>query len=162
MRRIAAIVAGATLVSLLGCNSLLAPKAPDSMPRELQAVYDDIKGTGKRKSRGYETGIEVGTGKERFKFEIFIDNKDNWEAYVRVPGKERSTTIIQSETELHGWTSGNVADRRPLEAEVARVLYQSHISMVKEAVGNGTATFTYEDPLIDGQFLGYNFKVPRP
>ena len=76
MRQIVAIAAGLTLVGILdGCSSLLAPKAPDSMPRDLQSVYDNIKGEGTHKSRGYETGIVVGEGKEHFTFEILIANQ---------------------------------------------------------------------------------------
>jgi len=87
-----------------------------------------------------------------------IDRQYNWEAYVRLQGEMR-TTVYQRGDEIGGWVSGKDIDREPLEEEAARDLYEVHLTKARQAIEDGTAQFTYQEPFLQGQIFGYSFKM---
>ncbi len=148
------------VVIALSSGCALAPSAPDSMPPEIRAAYEDIGG-GISNSGRYTKGVAVGTGKERFMFEVVV-YKEEWGASVHMPEESRCTTVLETNKGLEGWQSGNGSYRTPLDTHMARQLYRDRLTRLRKALEDGSTEIIHDEPLLQGHILGYSFKLRKP
>ena len=149
------IVLAATLAASSGCSSLLAPRAPDSMPGYARDIYDKIKSAGKNTRRGYVAEVEVRTPQREYRLEISIGRHEKWNMYIQTPLRENEwESFSESQEGLEIWQgrkNGSYFLREPLPG--GQELYRQRLEELRE----GQIIEPDGDPFITGHILGKRF-----